>query len=133
MNRSIKKTLTVILSLTLLVSSGINAKILLYTADGRTVEIKGGAMQPDLSAYRSPIESKVVDRRFETNDATFMANEGFKSGMEGFDDLVKASMPVAYRRVFQWVMSKEIYFYARYLLDYSVTGGSENFQIRTSC
>ena len=121
MNTTIKKTLTVVLSCAVLISTSITAKNLLYTPDGRTVEIKGGTLQPDLSAYRSPLESKVVDRRFETNDATYMANEGFKFGMEGFDDLVKASMPVAYRRVFQWVVAKEIYFYARYLLDY--TGG----------
>lgn len=119
MTRAIKKILTIALSCTLMISSSIGAKNLLYTPDGRTVEIKGGAMQPDLSAYRSPLQSKVVDRRFATNDATYMANEGFKFGMEGFDDLVKASMPVAYRRVFQWVVAKEIYFYARYLLDYA--------------
>ena len=60
-----------------------HAKNLIYTPDGRTVEIKGGVTQPDLSAYRSPLDSKVVDRRFNTNDATFLANESFKFGMEG--------------------------------------------------
>ena len=94
------------------------AKNYLYTPDGRLVHLKGGTMQPDLSMYRSPLQSKVVDRRFYTNDATFMANEGFKSGMEGFNDMVKAALPVAYRRAFQWVTAKEVYFYARYLLDY---------------
>ena len=118
MNSMIKALMTAALSCTLAISTGIAAKNLLYTADGRTVEIKGGAVQPDLSTYRSPLESKVVDRRFVTNDATFMANEGFKLGMEGFDDIVKAAMPVAYRRSFEWVVAKEIYFYARYLLDY---------------
>lgn len=105
----------------LCLAPAVIAKNLLYTPDGRIVHIKGGALQPDLSMYRSPIESKVVDRRFYTNDATFMANEGFKVGMEGFNDFVKAGVPVAYRRGFQWITSKEIYFYARYLLDY--TGG----------
>ena len=99
----------------------VQAKNLLYAPDGRILELKGGVMQPDLSAYRSPLQSKVVDRRFYTNDATYMANESFKFGMEGFDDLVKASVPVAYRRAFQWVTAREMYFYARYLLDF--TGG----------
>lgn len=101
-----------------LVTGDVVGKVLLYTPDDRIVKIKGGAMQPDLSRYRSPLESKVVDRRFITNDATFEANESFKSSMEGFADLVRASMPVAYRRGFQWVMAREMYFYARYLLDY---------------
>ena len=94
------------------------AKNYLFTPDGRLVPLKGGVMQPDLSMYRSPLQSKVVDRRFYTNEATFMANEAFKSGMEGFNDMVKAALPVAYRRAFQWVTAKEVYFYARYLLDY---------------
>ncbi len=94
------------------------AKNLLYTADQRIVHIKSGALQPDLSQYRSPLDSKVVDRRLYMNDATYMANEGFKVGMEGFDDMVKAGMPVAYKRGFQWITTKETYFYARYLLDF---------------
>lgn len=101
-----------------LAAGAAGAKDILYTPDGRSVHIKSGTLQPDLSGYRSPLESKVVDRRFHTNDATFMANEGFKMGMEGFDDMVKAGMPVAYKRAFQWTTAKEIYFYARYVLDY---------------
>lgn len=118
-SKPVKRVLAMILGGALCLATGTAvAKVLLYTPDGRTVKIKGGTMQPDLSRYRSPLESKIVDRRFVTNDATFMANEGFKSGMEGFDDFVKASLPVAYRRAFQWVHAKEMYFYARYLLDY---------------
>ena len=100
------------------IASTAAAKNYIYTPDGRSVAIKGGFSQPDLSDYRSPIESKVVDRRFYTNEATFMANEGFKTGMEGYNDMVKAAFPVAYKRAFQWVTAREMYFYARYLLDY---------------
>jgi len=99
-------------------SGSVIAKNYLYTADGRAVPIKAGVTQPDLSQYRSPLESKVVDRRFNTNEATYMANEGFKLGMEGWNDMVKAAMPVAYRRAFQWVTAGEVYIYARNLLDY---------------
>ena len=100
-----------------LVSEGLT-KNYIYTADNRTVPIKGGFVQPDLSLYRSSIESKVVDRTFYTNEATFMANEGYKTGMEGYNDMVKAGFPVAYKRSFQWATAREMYFYARYLLDY---------------
>jgi hypothetical protein len=94
------------------------AKNYIYTPDHRIVPVKGGVTQPDLSDYRSPIQSKVIDRRFYTNDATYMANEGFKTGMEGFTDMVSASFPVTYKRAFQWVVAREMYFYSRYLLDY---------------
>ena len=115
----IQRLPALVLGMTLGLSTGtVAAKNLLYTPDGRIVNIKGGAMQPDLSKYRSPLQSKVVDRRFYTNEATYLANETFKSGMEGFNDFVKAGMPIAYKRVFQWVTAKEMYFYARYLLDY---------------
>lgn len=94
------------------------AKNYIYTPDHRTVSIKGGFVQPDISMYRSPIDSKIIDRTFYTNEATFMANEGFKTGMEGYNDMVKAGFPVAYKRAFQWATAREMYFYARYLLDY---------------
>ncbi len=117
-----KKSIWIIKSLTVAITVGIVAnsfaKNYIYTPDERVVPIKGGFTQPDLSSYRSPIESKVVDRTFYTNEATFMANEGFKTGMEGYNDMVKAGFPVAYKRAFQWVTAREMYFYARYLLDY---------------
>ncbi len=107
-----------LISGSLIASSQILAKNYIYTPDGRAVDIHPGVTQPDISAYRSPIESKVVDRRFYTNDATYFANESFKAGMEGWNDMVKAALPVAYRRAFQWVVMRENYMYARYLLDY---------------
>lgn len=122
-----RKTRTCVIALILggglCAASGVIAKNLLYTPDGRIVHIKGGALQPDLSMYRSPLVSKIVDRRFYTNDATFMANEGFKIGMEGFNDFAKAGVPVAYRRGFQWITAKETYFYARFVLDYTGARG----------
>lgn len=117
-----KKSIWILKSLGVAIAVGFIgqgvAKNYILTADERVVPIKGGFTQPDLSEYRSPIESKVMDRTFYTNDATFMANEGFKTGMEGYNDMVKAGFPVAYKRAFQWVTAREMYFYARYLLDY---------------
>jgi len=107
-----------ILSLAVGFASYAIGKNYIYTPDERAVPIKGGFVQPDISQYRSPLESKIIDRTFYTNEATFMANEGFKTGMEGYNDMVKASFPVAYKRSFQWVTAREMYFYARYLLDY---------------
>lgn len=123
---NIQKSMVGVLAITAslgLLSPPATAKDLLYAPDHRVVHIKGGALQPDLSQYRSPLDSKVVDRRFYTNDATYMANEGFKMGMEGYNDFVKAGMPVAYRRAFQWVTAKEAYFYARFVLDYAGARG----------
>jgi len=107
-----------LLALLLITSNLTLAKNYLYTPDGRAVPIKEGVFQPDLSQYRSPLQSKVVDRRFYTNEATYMANESFKMGMEGWNDMVKAAMPISYRRAFQWVVARETYMYARNLLDY---------------
>ena len=106
------------LSIAVIFASYAVAKNYIYTPDERIVPIKGGFVQPDISQYRSPLESKIIDRTFYTNEATFMANEGFKTGMEGYNDMVKASFPIAYKRTFQWVTAREMYFYARYLLDY---------------
>lgn len=93
-----------------------SAKIFLNAPDGRKVELKGGTRQPDLSMYRSPLESKVVDRRFYTNDAMYLANEEFLSGMHFFLDAVKAGFPIAHNPQFQWVTAFENYWYSRYVL-----------------
>ncbi|MFV2057151.1 MAG: c-type cytochrome [Thiohalomonadales bacterium] len=114
----VKYNILFIAFLAIIFSPSLFAKNYIYTADGRAVPIKGGVFQPDLSMYRSPLHAKVIDRRFYTNEATFMANEGFKMGMEGWNDMVKAAMPVSYRRAFQWVVARETYMYARNLLDY---------------
>ena len=116
------KKITHFLSLFILLlfaAPSVLAKVLMTTPDKRVLQLKGGVMQPDLSIYRSPIDSAVIDRRFYQKEATFMANETFKFGMEGFNDMVKAGFPVAYRRGFQWITAREMYFYARYLLDFS--------------
>lgn len=106
------------ITIALAMTSYAIGKNYIYTPDERSVAIKGGFVQPDISEYRSPLDSKIIDRTFYTNEATFMANEGFKTGMEGYNDMVKAGFPVAYKRAFQWVTAREMYFYARYLLDY---------------
>ncbi|KHD06390.1 hypothetical protein PN36_04260 [Candidatus Thiomargarita nelsonii] len=41
----------------LLLTTAAMAKNLIYTPDDRIIHIKGGVTQPDLSNYRSPLES----------------------------------------------------------------------------
>jgi len=100
------------------VLSGVpaSAKIFLNAPDGRKVEIKEGTRQPDLSMYRSPLESKIVDRRFYTNEAMYLANEEILAGMDFFLDAVKAGFPIAHHLQFQWVTAFENYWYSRYTL-----------------
>lgn len=97
------------------------AKIHLHAPDGREVEIKEGAPQPDLSTYRSPLESKIADRRFTTEDGFKLANEEFFSGSEFFVDAVEAGLPVAHWPEFQWATAIEAYWYSRYALEWAAT------------
>lgn len=109
---------TVMLLTVVGVLSGVpaSAKIFLNAPDGRKVELKEGTRQPDLSTYRSPLESKIADRRFYTNEAMYLANEEFLSGMLFFLDAVKAGFPIAHNPQFQWVTAFENYWYSRYIL-----------------
>ena len=101
---------------TLFALTSATAKVLMYTPDGRVLELKGGTAQPDLSRFRSPLESKILDRRFYTNEAGYLANEGYSSSQTGFNDMVKAGVPLVYKPEFHWVTHQEMYWHARYLL-----------------
>ncbi len=103
---------------TLFALTSATAKVLMYTPDGRVLELKGGTAQPDLSRFRSPLESKILDRRFYTNEAGYLANEGYSSSQTGFNDMVKAGVPLVYKPEFHWVTHQEMYWHARYLLQW---------------
>lgn len=102
----------------LLASGTAYAKLHLRTPDGRTVAVKGGTPQPDLSAYRSPLESKILDHRFYTGPSMYLGNEEYLMGQVGFWEMVKAGLPVAYKPAFHWITHQEAYWYARYILDF---------------
>ena len=113
---SFKRTTAAVGSLLLLAVGIASAQITVHAPDGREILQKGGTPQPDLSAYRSPLESKVVDRRWYTNDGMYLANEEFYSGMSFFLESVNAGFPIAHDKVFPWVTAQEAYWYSRYIL-----------------
>ncbi|MFQ5703208.1 MAG: c-type cytochrome [Gemmatimonadales bacterium] len=89
---------------------------MVHTPDGRDIRQKGGTPQPDLSAYRSPLESKIVDRRWRTADGMYLANEEFFAGMSFFLESVNAGFPIAHNNMFPWITAQEAYWYSRYIL-----------------
>lgn len=99
-----------------LLSSAGHAQIIIHAPDGREVHVKGGTPQPDLSAYRSPLVSKIVDRRWRTNDGMYLANESNNTGLGFFLEAVKAGFPVAHNEQFAWITIQESYWYSRYIL-----------------
>ncbi len=103
-------------TLVILTAGGASAQLSLNTPDGRSIRQKGGTPQPDLSDYRTPLESKVVDRRWYTNEGMYLANEEFYSGMSFFLEAVNAGLPVAHNKAFGWVTAQEAYWYSRYIL-----------------
>ncbi|MCP4005265.1 MAG: cytochrome c [bacterium] len=95
------------------------AKVLMHTPDGRVLHLKGGTAQPDLSRFRSALQSKVMDRRFHTNENGYLANEAYSTSQTGFNDMVKAGIPVAYKPEFHWISHQEMYWNARFLLQWA--------------
>lgn len=114
-----KRTQALLAAAALFLSAALAyGKIYMNTPDGRRVELKEGTPQPDLSKYRSPLESKIVDHRFYTNAAMYLANEEYNMGQVGFVDMVKAGFPLAYKTPFHWITHQEAYWYARHVLDW---------------
>ncbi len=115
-----KNILTTLLALAVVLGgvTTVTAKILMYTPDGRVLHIKGGTAQPDLSRFRTPLESKIVDRTFYTNDCGFLANETYSTSQTGFNDMVKAGIPLVYKPEFHWITHQGMYWHARYLLQW---------------
>ncbi|MFQ5776575.1 MAG: c-type cytochrome [Terriglobia bacterium] len=72
----------------------------------------------DLSPYRTPLESKIVSRRWEGNPGMYLANEEFLSGFTFWMDLVRAGYPVAHFPALEWATIREGYWYSRYMLSY---------------
>lgn len=106
----------VVLALVLGVGAGGFAQETINAPDGRRVHRKGGAPQPDLSAYRSPLDSKIVDRRWYTNEGMYLANESNNSGVSFLLEAIKAGFPIAHNEAFAWVTAQEAYWYSRYML-----------------
>lgn len=108
------RTIVALTATLLLLPAPLLGHLLMNTPDGRVIESKEGTAQPDLSSYRSPLKSKVSDRRFYTGDAQFAANEMYFTGQSGFADMVRAVFPLRGKTAFHWVTHQEAYWYARW-------------------
>ncbi|MFQ5658507.1 MAG: hypothetical protein ACE5G5_13270, partial [Candidatus Methylomirabilales bacterium] len=96
-------------------------KLEVHTPWGTSYKYKGPnemVEEFDLSTYRTPLESKIVSRRWQGNPGMYLANEEFLSGFTFWIDLVKAGFPVADFPELEWVTIREGYWYSRYMLSY---------------
>ncbi len=109
----VRKTCLALLLALLPAGSLLLAHTLMNTPDGRVIEIKEGTAQPDLAIYRTPLKSKVQERRFYMGNAQYAANEMFFVGQTGFTDMIRAVFPVRAKQAFHWVTHQEAYWYAR--------------------
>ena len=84
--------------------------------DGRKVKVVQPNRQVDLSSLYSGVRGQVLDRRFETNEALFLANEIYLSGTEFFLRASAAGVPIAHDEAFSYITNVEAYWYSRYNL-----------------
>lgn len=72
-----------------------------------------GPVQPSLAALQSPLQAEVVDRRFRTREAMFLANEMNETGFPFFERAASRGL-VGADPVFLWLTTVESYWYSRY-------------------
>lgn len=81
--------------------------------DAAPVALLPGAEQISFAAYRSPLRAEVIDRRFRTRDAMFLANEMNETGFPFFERAA-ASRLVGADPEFLYLTTVESYWYSRY-------------------
>ncbi|MFQ5689431.1 MAG: hypothetical protein ACE5HQ_04065 [Gemmatimonadota bacterium] len=116
MHRFVHRAAPLLAGLTLLAVGSARAQTVLHAPDGREVARIGNAPQPDLSAYRSPLETKIIDRRWYTNEGMYLANEEYYSGIPFFQRWIQAQLPFPSDPAFGWITNREAYWYSRYVL-----------------
>ncbi len=84
--------------------------------DGRKVKVVQPNRQVDLSSLYTGVRGRVLDHRFETNEALYLANEIYLSGTEFFLRASAAGVPSAHDRAFSYITNVEAYWYSRYNL-----------------
>lgn len=72
----------------------------------------------DLAPYRTPLDSKILSRRWEGSGGMYLANEEYFGGFTFWVDLVNAGFPVAHFPQLEWITTREGYWYSRYILSY---------------
>lgn len=96
-------------------------KLQIHTPWGASYKYKGPnemVKEFDLSGYRTPLDSKIVSRRWDNDSGMYLANEEFFSGFTFWLDLVSAGFPVAHFPQLEWVTLREGYWYSRFILSY---------------
>ncbi|MBI4613746.1 MAG: hypothetical protein HY720_09065 [Planctomycetes bacterium] len=79
-----------------------------------------GAPAPNFRKYRTPIDARVVDRRFYTRDAMYLASE-MQLGSFGLFEQALADGVVTSDPDFQYMTTVESYWYSRYNMSALVT------------
>lgn len=75
-----------------------------------------GVDQPTFETLRSPIRARVIDRRFLTKEAMYLANEMNIGGDPFLQNAFKIGLPIADDTDFQHITAVESYWYSRYNL-----------------
>lgn len=102
--------------MTALAAPATQASDFIAWPDGRKVKVVQPNRQVDLSALYTGVRGKTLDRRFETNEALYLANEIYLSGTEFFLRASAAGVPMAHDRAFSYITNVEAYWYSRYNL-----------------
>lgn len=83
--------------------------------------IVGSVGQPTYSSLRSPIRARVLDRRFITKEAMYLATEMNQSGNPFLEQALAIGLPVAEDKDFMYMTGVESYWYSRYNMSALVT------------
>ncbi len=70
--------------------------------------------QPSYSSLKSPIKARIIDRRFYTKEAMYLANEMNQTGDIFLRRALIEGLPVADDNDFQYMTGVESYWYSRY-------------------
>jgi hypothetical protein len=76
---------------------------------------------PSFKELRSPIKTRVVDRRFYTREAMYLANEMSQSGDPFLRQAQVLGLPVDNDAQFQYMTATESYWYSRYVMQSLIT------------
>lgn len=77
--------------------------------------------QPDFKEYRTPLQSRVLDHRFHTGEAMYLASEMNMGGDPFFKTALSIGLPVADDHDFFYMTAVESYWYSRYNMSALVT------------
>ncbi|MBI1747511.1 MAG: hypothetical protein HYR55_13110 [Acidobacteria bacterium] len=77
--------------------------------------------QPSYQALKSPLKTRVVDRRFYTREAMYLANEMNQSGDPFLRQAQFLGLPVEKDTDFQYMTATESYWYSRYNMQVLIT------------